>query len=264
MPEPLHATLAGFAAHLRDPAGAPPPPGIDPRRLQVYRQLYANTLETLLAGNFPVLRRTLEDAAWHALVDGFGRDHRARSPLFTEIGQEFIDYLGSLDPATLPPWLPELAHYEWIELELLLDGRAPAAHAPDSDSGSSPGQALLDGIPVLSPALRVLGYRWPVHRIGPDFRPDTPPPAPTWLLARRQAGQVRFAELSPLAARLLALLGEAGAGSGAQVLARLADEAAPSDRGAFLDEGAQLLRRLHRQGVVLGIALAAAQPGPPG
>ncbi|MFT4246453.1 MAG: putative DNA-binding domain-containing protein [Pseudomonas sp.] len=242
----MRQTLTAFAAHLRDPAGAPAPAGIDPRRLQVYRRLYANNLEALLAGNFPVLRRTLDDAAWRRLLDGFARDHRARSPLFTEIGQEFIDYLTGLDPASLPPWLLELAHYEWIELELQLDDTVPAPHAPDGD--------LLAGIPVLSPSIRVLGYHWPVHRIGPDFQPDTPPPVPTWLLAHRDAARVRFAELSALTARLLELLGEPDAGSGAQVLARLADEARPGDRDAFLDEGAQLLLRLHRQGTILGCA----------
>lgn len=246
MPETLHQALAAFAAHLRDPAHAPAPAGIDPRRLQVYRRLYANNLAALLSGNFPVIRRTLGEAAWRELLDGFARDHRAHSPLFTEIGREFVGYLGARDPASLPAWLPELAHYEWIELDLQLDDTAPPPHAPDGD--------LLAGTPLLAPWLRVLGYRWPVHRIGPDFRPDTPPAQPTWLLARRETGQVRFAELSPLVARLLALLGETDAGSGGHTLARLADEAAPDDRDGFLREGAQLLRRLREQGAILGTA----------
>jgi hypothetical protein len=252
MSETLHETLAAFAAYLRDPAGAPAPSGIDPQRLQVYRQLYANNLQALLAGNFPVIRRTLADAAWRGLLDGFARDHRARSPLFTEIGQEFIDYLSGLDPTSIPAWLPELAHYEWIELDLQLDDSPPAPHDRDGDPGSSPEQALLAGIPVLSPSIRVLGYRWPVQRIGPEFQPDTPPSAPTWLLARRDAGRVHFAELSPLAARLLVLLGEGERRCGSEVLAQLAAQARPADHDAFLREGAQLLRRLHEQGTILG------------
>ncbi|GHH48574.1 HvfC family RiPP maturation protein [[Pseudomonas] boreopolis] len=246
MPEALERLLAGFAAHLRDPAHAPAPAGMDPRRLQVYRELYLNNLESLLSGNFPVLRRTLGDAAWRRLCDDFARDHRARSPLFTEIGREFLDYLDERDPAALPPWLPELAHYEWIELDLLLDGAPLPPHLPDGD--------LLAGTPVPSPAVRLLGYRWPVHRIGPDFQPEAPPPAPTWLLAHRRDGQVRFAELSPLAARLVALLGEAGAGSGRRTLERLAAEAGASAREAFLQDGAQLLYRLREQGTILGTA----------
>ena len=241
MPELLHETLAAFAAHLRDPA-APAPFGIEPKRLQLYRQLYINTLETLLSRHFPVLRRTLEPTAWDALVEGFARDHRARSPLFTEIGQEFIDYLSGLDPSTIPPWLTELAHYEWIELDLLIDPTPLPAVPINVDD---PLTATLR----LSPRVRLLGYRWPVHRIGPELRPDSPPPAPTWLLAQCQTGRVRFAELSPLAARLLTLLEHPDSGTG--LLNHLADEVAPADRSAFMHEGAQLLRRLYAQSTIL-------------
>ena len=37
-----------FAAHLRDAAN-PPPPGIEPRRMAVYRELFRATLDAALA-----------------------------------------------------------------------------------------------------------------------------------------------------------------------------------------------------------------------
>ena len=51
-----------FAAHLRDPAAHPAPAGIEDRRLQIYRELFYNNVEGLLASNFPVIRRVLGDA----------------------------------------------------------------------------------------------------------------------------------------------------------------------------------------------------------
>ena len=64
-----------FSAHIRDPDRNPPPAGIDPRRMQVYRELFFNNVSRLLAGNFPVIRKTLADEAWAALVRRFLARH---------------------------------------------------------------------------------------------------------------------------------------------------------------------------------------------
>ena len=124
-PERLRQQQARLAAHVRDPDHEAPPPGIEDRRLKVYRELFYNSLQGLLAGNFPVIRRLLGDDGWHALVRDFYREHRAATPLFPELPREFIQYLQEREPpdATNPPWLVELAHYEWAELALdLHDG----------------------------------------------------------------------------------------------------------------------------------------------
>ena len=41
---------AAFAAHLRDPEAHPAPPGIEPRRMAVYRELFFNNIAGLLGG----------------------------------------------------------------------------------------------------------------------------------------------------------------------------------------------------------------------
>ena len=109
----LQRQLRGFAAHLRDPNDNPPPPGTEERRLAVYRELFLNNIRELLAGNFPVIRRTLGEDAWQALVRNFHVHHRAQTPLFPEIGQEFLQFLRQRQEAGTgdPQWLPELAHY---------------------------------------------------------------------------------------------------------------------------------------------------------
>lgn len=182
----LRAQQFALSRHLRDPDAAPAPDGIEARRLAIYRDLFYNNLQGLLAGNFPVIRKTLDDDAWHALVRAFYAGHRCRTPLFTEIGREFVRWLEAEvdEDASLPPWLPELAHYEWVELALQISDAA----APDdvaSGLGPDPGAALLSGIPVPSPWAWALAYRWPVHRIGPGHRPAQAPEQPTLILARR-------------------------------------------------------------------------------
>lgn len=252
-PADLRAQQFAFAGHLRDPGAHPPPPGIEARRLEVYRRLFRNNIGRLLRGNFPVLHRTLGDAAWNALVDDFHARHRCRTPLFTEIGRELLRHLGRRadEAAGDPPWALELAHYEWIELALQIadDPLPPHRAVPAGDTA-----ALLDGVPVLSPFARALAYRWPVHRIGPGFLPAHPPPEPTLVLVRRDAAhRVGFSRLSAPAYRLLELLGGNDDGrDGRTLLRRLATEAGADPR-AFEREGAALLDRMLAEGTLLGV-----------
>lgn len=235
---------AAFAAHLRDPQANPPPPGIEPRRMAVYRELFFNNIAGLLGGNFPVIRRTLGEADWTALVRRFYADHRSRTPLFPEIAREFIRFLEARgEGAADPPWLAELAHYEWIELSVQIDDSPLPAHDPGGD--------LLEGVPLVSPWVRALAYRWPVHTIGPGQRPTTAPPEPTLLLVRRDAdGRARFAAISPLVYRLLELLA-AGDRSGRACLLALAIEAGVSADDAFLAQGQAMLQRMRHEGTLL-------------
>ncbi|KAF1696115.1 DNA-binding domain-containing protein [Pseudoxanthomonas koreensis] len=243
MPEPADPPAA-FAAPLRDPQGHPAPPGIEPRRMAVYRELFFNNITGLLGGNFPVIRRTLGEDAWRALVRRFYAGHAARTPLFPELAREFIRFLEACGDDAGPPWLLELAHYEWIELAVQVDDSPLPAHDPGGD--------LLEGVPVVSPWIRALAYRWPVHTIGPQHRPDEAPATPTLLLVRRDHdGQARFAAISPLVYRLLELLGEGGR-SGRAHLAALAEEAGvPADTG-FIDQGAAMLERMRGEATLLG------------
>ena len=244
----LRARQLAFAHHVRDPDANAPPPGIEERRLRVYRELFLGSIGGLLAGNFPVIRRTLPDDAWQALVRAFYTGHRCTTPLFTEVAREFVDWLASRDAAATgdPPWLAELAHYEWIELALQVsDAGLP--------SGSRHGgEAFHPGVPLqVSPLARPLAYTWPVHRIGPDWQPAEAPATPTLLLARRDTdGDVQFSELSPLVFRLLQLLGTAPC-TARDALAMLAREAGATDDDGFRAEGFAMLRRLLDEGTLV-------------
>lgn len=234
--------------YIRDPEHAPPPTGVEARRLRIYRELFFNNVEGLLTGNFPVIRRIF-GGRWPALVRAFYRDHPARTPLFTELAREFVQYLQARADAGSgdPPWLPELAHYEWAELVLQIR----EAPAPPDAAETAPA-TLLDGTPHLSPLAWPLHYHWPVHRIGPDHLSDAPPTEPTFLLLRRDGdGQVRFQQLSALTFRLLQRLQEEPRLDGRAQLRALAGEAAAPDVDAFVEQGTTMLQQLHRERTIL-------------
>jgi hypothetical protein len=249
VPDTLREQQFRLAAHLRDPGANQPPPDLEDRRLSVYRELFFYNIEGLLSGNFPIIRKTLGDARWRELVRAFYARHRSHTPLFAEIGREFIRFLqdraqaGSQDPG----WLAEMAHYEWVELDLQIADEELPRHDPEGD--------LMSGVPVLSPVAWPLAYAWPVSQIGPDFQPTTPPDSPTLVLVRRDAQfEIRFAEVSPLVFRLLEIL-RAGEISGREALLQLAQEAAVDDLPAFLEQGRAMLERMREEGTLLGTAL---------
>jgi hypothetical protein len=214
-------------------------PGLEDRRVAIYRDLVFANLDALLAGGFPVIRRLLGDDAWAALVRAFLRDHRSPTPLFPELPREFVRFVegradaGRGDPA----WLPELAHYEWIEVALEFAEAEPLPPPPDA---FDPLAAPLAVSPVAWP----LAYRFPVHRLREDFRPDAPPDVPTFLLVQRDdAGRVRFSEIGAVAYCLLGRIGDAPDDAGAAHLRALAAEAG-GDADAFVAQAGALLRDL--------------------
>ncbi len=250
-----HDLQRAFAAHLRDPLRHPAPHGLDDRRVAVYRKLFFNNVSSLLGSTFPVLRLILGEQRWRALVRDFYAQHPARTPLFLELPREFVEYLVQERAAQPddPPFISELAHYEWVELALAIDeSELPASgYEPDGD--------LLEGIPVLSPLAWPLAYRFPVQRLSPDFQPASPPQEPTWLVAcRRQDDRVKFTVINALTAGLIALMQEEREKSGRELLTRLAKETSRPQAGSLIQIGGAALEELRREQIVLGSRLRTA------
>jgi len=245
---PTQATQRAFAAYLRDPEHATQPDDIEPRRLSVYAELFFNNVESLISANFPVIRSLYADDDWRALIRTFYRDHRCHTPLFTDIAREFIRFLESRTGD--PPFLVELAHYEWSELALSLDESEIAAVAHDADGD------VVDGIPVASPVARVLAYRFPVHRIRADFQPTEAPPQPTLiLLTRDRDDELHFLDIDPLTALLFERLQQNTERSGRACVNALLDELGRNE-DAVRASGLAILHRLHERDALLGTRAA--------
>ena len=240
----LHASQMRMARYLRNPQEAPPPDGVEQRRLKIYKDLVYNNIEGFIRGGFPVLHSLYEPADWHALVHTFVLQHRCRTPYFLEISQEFVRFLLETPPLRDcdPPFLAELAHYEWVELALdIAEEELPEYIAIDD---------TLSAVIVASPLAWSLCYRFPVHRIGPGFRPADAG-QPTYLAVyRNRQDQVQFLELNAATARLLELISANQVETAATLLMRLADELGLAAEAA-LAFGAEQLQQLIALSVVL-------------
>lgn len=237
-----------FTAHVRNPGANPAPEDIEDRRVGVYRELLYNNIESFMSGSFPVVRGLLADDDWHALVRGYFADHAARTPLFPKLPQEFLQYLAEARlPFAAPAFLNELAHYEWLELEVSLDKREIGGVELD------PAENCLDGVPVINPVARVHAYAFPVHRISPGYQPVEAAAEPTYLAVwRRRDDDVGFMELNPMTARLVELIVANTGRSGRELLEQIAAELQHPTPAIVVDGGATILDELTDRELVLG------------
>ena len=201
----LFAIQQQLAAAVREPA-LPVPLGISRERLAVYRELVLNNVSGFIRSTYPVLRQICGDTLFDQKISAFFRQSQLDSPYFVDIPQAFLDWLPA-HASDLPPFALELAHYEWLELDLFR--RAVPAEAAPAEALHSAAQAslTLNSQLQLTPLLEVVAYQYPVHQLSVQFQPTTPPANPTFLaLYRNRAQQVRFLQLTALSSASLQLL----------------------------------------------------------
>jgi hypothetical protein len=172
--------------------------------------------------------------------------------MFTRLAEEFLDYLEQERAPSEEdyPFMLELAHYEWVELALAL------SDADQELPPLDPNGDLLAGHPVLSPLTWYLRYRYPVHRIGPDYLPTEPPPAPTHLVVYRdRQDKIGFLEINPVTHALLETLDNDPQTTGQAALETIAKALNHPDPAGVLQAGTQLLNDLRRREILLGTSV---------
>lgn len=239
-----------FTRHLRNPQQVPAPAGLPPQRLAVYSNAVYLNIERFMRDNFPRVREVFDEADWHALVRDYLVRHRSDTALFAELLDEFLAYLDDeRTVASDPPYLRELAHFDWLE-----NAVAIAATRLDELAAAPDGDLLRERL-VINPVHQLVRYTWPVHAIGPDFRPEAPPARPTWLLAfRDRAGSFGVLDLNDVAVRLFSAVSAAEAPPAVEVLESLARELAHPDPAVVVNGGLALLERWRAREVILGTA----------
>ena len=239
-----------FAAHIRDPENVPAPEGIENRRMAIYRELFFNNLRSLLSTTFPVLSELLGEQRWRQLIREFMQKHRAETPYFLQLPEEMIAFLeNEYEPRDDdPPFIRELAHYEYVELAL------NTSEDENDLEGVDPEGDLLDQAPVKSVLTWAFAYHYPVHRISPDYLPTEPSEQPVYLaIYRNSDDKLGFMELNPLTAGLLdAIENNAGGHCGEALIRQLGETIGFPDVDALVVHGHEAMREMLTLGILVG------------
>jgi hypothetical protein len=244
-----------FAAHIRDPDNTIAPPGIEDRRMAIYRDLFFNNLKSLLGTFFPVMRKISSDKQWQYLIREFMKIHRAKTPYFLQLPEEFLAFLqNEYQPLDSDyPFLTELAHYEYADLALRV-----STDENDTD-GVDPDGDLQTQVPVKSVLAWAFAYQYPVHRISSEYLPVAPTEQPSYLaIYRRSDDIVRFLELNAVSAALLDAIDTNHTGlTGETLLRQLAAKIRYPDVDALIRHGVDALKEMRQLEILTGTRRAS-------
>ncbi len=196
----LAQQLNAFASNVRHSSSQNIEDADTKRRMDIYRSLFFNNVNGFIQNGFPVLHSLYDAQEWERLVRQFFTEHPCKSPYFIHISQEFVEYLSNsyelIDSD--PVFLKELAHYEWLELALSV--REPQEKVTYWQQSGMPETMMA------SPLSELAGYPFAVHKIGPDYQPETSDGMHYYLLYRNHEHKVQFQHLSPLSALAMEFL----------------------------------------------------------
>lgn len=193
-----------FAQHLKNPDIFPAPEDLENRRMSVYRELFFNNIKGFLGNAFPVLQSLYDDNMWQQLCRTFYHQHHCRSPYFVDISKEFVEFLANQYQSlpSDPPFLAELAHYEWVELAISTSKETPSADYWNGEQDYKRVQ--------VSELAWLLSYPFPVHKICPEFQPQQASGPYYFVVCRDKQDEVTFTEIDQVNAFMLNHIEEHG------------------------------------------------------
>lgn len=175
----------------------------NPERLAVYLDLHRNNIDEAIDKMYPLTRLVLKDKRWKKLVDAFVAEEECSSPFYWQMPRFLMEFVKKNNWAKKfkVPYLDDLMHFEWIEVELELMPDAP------QEPYVKEGNVLRDRL-YFNPESRLLTYSYPVFE-----KKELPRPMEKgnyFLLAFRRPsdGQVYFISVSPFFATVIQLLKE--------------------------------------------------------
>lgn len=214
----LTQSQLAFANYIRDPLQYPAPEAISNERLQVYRELFFNNVCGFLDNAFPVLHSLYPPEAWLALQQRFFAGYACQSPYFLHIAEQFVSFLQDYRLTEQdPPFLAELAHYEWAELYI---GTKKASQQPLVLTEPDLTKAAL----ALSELAMLAAYQYPVQKLSKSYQPTTPGALQCFLIYRDAQDEVIFVNVNQATLLLLNCLQQ----QPGQCLAELVAQIAPT------------------------------------
>lgn len=157
----------------------------------VYHDLIKNNIEGTLIKGFPLAHALLSQEQWQTVVEDFFLNGHSTSPFLWKLPKAFLSFVKKkkYQKRWNIPFLDELLHFEWIEIELFMQKDIPLKLKKD----------LL----YLNPEGKLLHYNYPVFE---KLSIENPPPAGSYTLfgyRHPDTCQVHFISLSPLFALAL-------------------------------------------------------------
>lgn len=236
-----------FSAYIRDPFNNPRPVDVKQNRIETYRDLFFNNINSFLSSNFPVIKVILTDQQWFELAQDFFSNHVSTTPYFSEIPEEFIDYLqNERNNDDDHPFLLELAHYEWVEMALSI-----AKEEINTNTNN-----FIENLPrqtiTVSPLAWPLIYQFPVQKISPSFLPKETPEEPTSLLVYRDTSdEINFMQLPSITFRLLQIIQNKEGISCKDSLKQIAQESAHPEPEKIFASGLQIVKNLAKKNIII-------------
>lgn len=188
MPSQLQAFQADFGDYLRSQMHEDG--NSIPKRVgQLYQELIFNNLKGFINQCFPVCQTIMTPKQWQALSLYFFQNANLHSPYFTEVNKHFVDFMYTLSDTqkqalSVPDYMADLAHYEWVELNLDIQP-------------NNPKNTALFANYALNQNMQNLHYQWAVHQID-NTNPPTEPADTFLLVYRTPTHSVEFMETNAL------------------------------------------------------------------
>jgi hypothetical protein len=159
------------------------PSGLE--RLRLYRRLVDDDYTAVLDKLYVMTRESVSARTWSALRADYLRDHTPTGWEMNRLGEQLPSWLAARGPdPAVPPWLPELADYEWLEFATFT--------SPEDDLPPWKGE----GPPAINPTAGLRQLRYDIPRWVLEGREASPEGRTTTLLAWRDPRTMmcRFAE----------------------------------------------------------------------
>lgn len=133
-------------------------PGVNEKHVKQYRRLVYNVIDDTLSTAYPLSKKLLLEEEWNTLVQDFFSSVNCSSPQIWTMPRELVEFLEDSDYVLVQkyPFLVELLHFEWLEIEVYMMEDAPVV--PYKVEGDFQVETL-----YLNPELRILALSYPVH-----------------------------------------------------------------------------------------------------
>ncbi len=171
-----------FVQALLNPDAAVPDGIVDPegrhapKRFSVYRNNVAASLTRALEASFPTVRTLVGEDFFGAMAVVFLRAHPPTARMLMLYGAEFPAFLQSFPPVAHLGYLPDVARLDQALRESY--HAADSTPLPEAAFQRLLGEDLAALRVKLSPSLRLIRSRWPLHQIWRANAEDGPTPQP--------------------------------------------------------------------------------------